>query len=363
MLIVAAVFSLASCGFKELSTEPTAYYMIYSGRDNEKCRIEGIDINGNPTAIYNIGAINITKSAIVGDEFVAGGHRANNHLIMQKDGSFEEFYLLDDPQYSGVWCITLNGSNIVSVMNGNIDNEKGVYLNLLVIQDRNQNVAVKEEIDMTPNTLLIDGDWLYMGGCFWQYDVSPAYCGASVARYNIKTGEYEEKHFDYNANEVTAAEYKSLEKHGDDLYGICNESLMDKDLMTRQNRVDIIDGLTLELVDSLTFDGKIDGMCFADNKLYMVITDKLYKVGTETYETKELYAFPQNTAIESSHLRNGHIYYFARFLSSQKEGKMKNIGYIIDFDTADNSVTQTPLITDAKNAENVVFFPLGEIDM
>lgn len=100
-LIVVAVFNLTSCGSKKLSTEPTAYYMIYSGRDNKKCRIEGIDVNGNPTVIHNIDAANITKSAVVGDEFFAVGHRKNNHLLMQQDGSFEGFYLLDNPTIFG----------------------------------------------------------------------------------------------------------------------------------------------------------------------------------------------------------------------------------------------------------------------
>ena len=141
---------------------------------------------------------------------------------------------------------------------------------MLVIQDRSQNVLVKEEVDITPNTLLIDGKYLYMGGCFWQYDVSPIYCGASIARYNMETGEYEEKHFPYNADEVTATDYKCLTKHGEYFYAIFNESLMDKDSTDCQNKVDIIDSETLERVDTLIFNERISGIYFVGNDLYIV---------------------------------------------------------------------------------------------
>jgi len=42
---------------------------------------------------------------------------------------------------------------------------------------------------------------------------------------------------------------------------------------------------------------------------------------------------------------------------------MRNVGYIIDFNTADKSARQTPLITDAKNTESIVFFPLSKNDL
>ena len=131
MLIIVVILGLAACKLRELSSNATAYYIVYSGTSNDKSRIEGIDINGNPTVIHDIDAVNISRGTLVGEEFIAGGHRANNHLIMQQDGSFEEFYLLDNPQYSGVWNITLDGENIVSVMNGNVDDEKMYILTYL----------------------------------------------------------------------------------------------------------------------------------------------------------------------------------------------------------------------------------------
>ena len=356
-LIIVLIISLAACKSRELSTNPTAYYIVYGGTDKGESRIEGIDVDGNPTVMHDIKAINITKSALVGEEFVAGGHRANNHLIIQQDGSYEEFYLLDNPKYSGVWNITLDDKNIVSVMNGNVDNERNIYLNLLVIQDRSQNVLVKKEIDITPNALLIDGDYLYMGGCFWQYDADPIYCGASVAKYNMETGEYEEKHFPYNEN-VAAADYKFLTESGDYLYGILDESLMDKDSVDRQNEIDIIDKETLERVGIVTFDEEISEMHFVGKDLYIVIGDKLCKYDVETQDTEELYAFPQNTSVESSHMKDGHIYYSARYFPTAKDGNMWNVGYIIDFNINDKSAKQTPLTTDAKNTESMVFFPV-----
>lgn len=143
---------------------------------------------------------------------------------------------------------------------------------------------------------------------------------------------------------------------------VLNKSLMDKDLPDRQYKVDIIDSETLELVDALAFNEKVSDICFVDDDLYIVIEDKLCKYEMETSIVGELYTFPENTNIESLHIRDGHIYFNARYLPVHKDGKMWDVGYIIDFNTVDNSVRQAPLITDAKNTENIVFFPLGVID-
>lgn len=362
-LIVVAIFSFAACSSRNLSTNPTAYYIIYSGTNNGNSRIEGVDIDGNPTILKDISATNISKSMLAGEQFIAGGHRANNHLIMQQDGSFEEFYLLDNPQYSGVWNIALNGENIVAVMNGNIDYEKNVYLNLLVIQDINKNLYLEKQIEITPNTLFIDGDTLYLSGCFWRYDIDPVYCGASVAKYNIITGEWQEKHFQYNANQVTATDYIYSTKYGKYLYAVVNESLTDKNLSTRQTKVDIIDCDTLDIVDTIHFNKNVNGICCVGENIYIVIADKLYKLDTTTHAVEEIYSFPQDTTIASVHTKDEHIYFNSRYITVRKDNQMRNVGYIIDFNTADKSAKQTPLITDAKNTESIVFFPLSKNDL
>lgn len=359
IMISVVVCCLAGCGSRRLSNEPTAYYVIYSGIAKKNCRIEGIDINGDPTVIHNIDAVNIGKSEVVGDEFIAGGHRANNHLIMYRDGSFDEFYLLDDPHYSGVWYITLDGSNIVSVMNGNVDFEENAYLNLIVIQDREHNIKLKKVIDVTPHSSLIDGDYLYMSGDFTRYEPEPAYYGASVARYNMITDEFEERHFSYDTDELVAASYWQMAKHGDRLYCVLLESLEDRDIGARRNKIDVIDCETLEIIDTLSLDGEIDGLCFVDEDLYIVVDNTLCKCDVKTQTIEELYAFPENTGVESLHTINGHIYFSARYYPAKKEGTMKNAGYIIDFDASDKSITETPLITDARYPESIVFFPLN----
>ena len=59
-------------------------------------------------------------------------------------------------------------------------------------------------------------------------------------------------------------------------------------------------------------------------------------------------------------MRNGHIYYSARYFPTSKDGNMWNVGYIIDFSINDKSAKQTPLTTDAKNTESMVFFPVAD---
>lgn len=358
LFVAVAILTFAACSSRSLSTNQTAYYIIYSGTNSAKSRIEGIDIDGNPTILKDIAARNIAKSMLAGDQFIAGGHRANNHLIMQPDGCFEEFYLLDNPQYSGVWNIALDGENIVAVMNGNIDYEKNVYLNLLVIQDRNKTVHLQKQIEITPNTLFIDEDTLYMFGCFWQYDTEPVYCGASIAKYNIVTGEWQEKHFPYDTNQLTAADYMHATKHGKYLYAVVSENPTDKNLSVHKTKVDIIDCETLDVVDTMQFDKNVNEICCVGDDIYVVIADKLHKLNVTTHVVEELYSFSQDTSIASVHTKDGHIYFNARYANIRKDKQMQDVGYIIDFNTVDKSIRQTPLITDAKNTDSIVFFPV-----
>ena len=69
---------------------------------NKSGGLVGIDIDGNITSQESLKIQDISKSDLVDNTFIAGGNRANNHLLIDTQGNVTEFNLLDNPNYSGV---------------------------------------------------------------------------------------------------------------------------------------------------------------------------------------------------------------------------------------------------------------------
>jgi len=138
------------------STEKTAYYIVHSDMLNKSGGLVGIDIDGNITSQESLKIQDISKSDLVDNTFIAGGNRANNHLLIDTQGNVTEFNLLDNPNYSGVTTITINNENIVAVMNGNITDN--TYQNLFVIQDIQGNILEKKIFDIFASDILCENN-------------------------------------------------------------------------------------------------------------------------------------------------------------------------------------------------------------
>lgn len=166
ILVIVTICIFCNKIFKKnsFSTEKTAYYIVHSDMLNKSGGLVGIDIDGNITSQESLKIQDISKSDLVDNTFIAGGNRANNHLLIDTQGNVTEFNLLDNPNYSGVTTITINNENIVAVMNGNITDN--TYQNLFVIQDIQGNILEKKIFDIFASDILCENNTVYIIGSY-----------------------------------------------------------------------------------------------------------------------------------------------------------------------------------------------------
>lgn len=102
---------LAGCAEK-FSEKETKYYVAYSDILNADGLLCGIDEDGNYTSSRQITLQDGTQVGFSDGAAVIGGGRANTHLLLGGDGEYKEFYLLDEPNYTGVCAITADGEKL-----------------------------------------------------------------------------------------------------------------------------------------------------------------------------------------------------------------------------------------------------------
>lgn len=151
--IIGAVFYTTKK--EKFSNKDTAYYIINSDMLKKSGGLTGLDIDGGITSEEKLKIQDVTKFSYQDKNFIAGGNRANNNLIIDKDGNIKEFYLLDNPNYSGVTALTSDGENVIAIMNGNLADN--TYNNLLVIQDIEGNVKEKKILDIYSSDVIFLG--------------------------------------------------------------------------------------------------------------------------------------------------------------------------------------------------------------
>ena len=83
------------------------YYIISSNMLDKSGALIGIDVNGDFVSKKEMKIQDVTKFNYNNNIFIAGGVRSNNNLIIKADGSYERFFLLDNPNYSGVTSINM----------------------------------------------------------------------------------------------------------------------------------------------------------------------------------------------------------------------------------------------------------------
>lgn len=153
---------------ENFSNKETAYYIVNSDMLKKSGGLTGLDINGGITSEKKLKIQDVTKFSYQDKNFIAGGNRANNNLIIDKDGKAKEFFLLDNPNYSGVTALTSDGENVIAIMNGNLADN--TYKNLLVIQDIEGNVKEKKILDIYASDAIFLGNKIFIVGSFFQAD-------------------------------------------------------------------------------------------------------------------------------------------------------------------------------------------------
>ena len=184
---------LIGCSGNSLSEKETKYYVAYSDIFKSQGLLCGIDEDGNYTSSQKIKLQDGTNAKLINGKTIIGGERANTHLLIDNDGSYKEFYLLDEPNYTGVCAITYDGDRVIASMNGGFSD--GVYLNLLVVQDWSGNVEVKETIEIYAEDILYLDDTVYVVGAMDYAGEDEGWIGKIIS-YDLNSGKLSEKQFE-----------------------------------------------------------------------------------------------------------------------------------------------------------------------
>lgn len=297
ILVIAIIFIVSMNAFKKnnFSTEKTAYYIVHSDMLKKSGGLVGIDIEGNITRQESLKIQDISKCDYADNIFIAGGHRSNNHLLIDAQGNVTEFNLLDNPNYSGVTAITVNDEKIVAVMNGNVSNN--TYLNLLVIQDMQGNILEKKIFDIYASDVLCENSTVYMLGS--NIDVEKDQWSSKIIKYNLADSTIQEN--------ITA-----VDRDYDEMV-LCDGSLYcsNADMNGNIKEIDILDKDSLEKLATMNFDKHISSIFSYNNVLYGVLDNTICKIKFDKTFV-ELSSLPQDTYVACSLMKDNHVYFFSR---------------------------------------------------
>ena len=334
---------LAGCATSEkFSDKETKYYIAYSNVftfDGELC---GIDEDGNFTSRSKVRLRDGTKLDFINGKKLIGGSRANSHLIVDGEGNYKEFYLLDNPMYTGVCAITMNGDRIVASMNGGYSN--GIYLNDFVVQNLSGDVEIEKAIEIYGRDIVYANDTAYIVGFM---DINGeddnTYIGKIIS-YNLTSGEMNEQLYE------DQKDIESVCALNGKLYCTVRRINMGT------NEIYVIDPKTLEKTDTFEYSGEIEGLLNYDDKLYCGIGNKFCLISSEESAVlEELYEFTQDGYITDTAASDGHIYITIRLDNPDKKNSI--YGIQIDYDLSAKTYVETPIHLDFQKYGHFVVCP------
>lgn len=338
--------SLTGCAMEgPLSQKETKYYVAYSHIMNQKGELCEIDEDGNYTSKVKVNLQGGTKIEFADGKKIIGGSRANTHLIVNNDGSYEEFHLLDSPDYTGVCAIAMEGDRIVASMNCGYS--EGVYINDLVVQNLSGEVEVEEAIEIFASDILCVDNTVYVVGSMnrtGENDNNPA----EIISYNLTSGEINTQLYEPQTG------IESVCALNGNLY--CTVRKVNGG--TRE--VYVIDTKTLSRLETLKFDGDVAGLLNDEGKLYGGIGNEFCLISPENGEILDrLYTLPQDSFLTDSAAFGGHIYITTRFNNPDKENSV--FGTQTDYNLSDRTVFETPVRMDFEKYSHFVVCPVGEL--
>lgn len=326
---------------EKYSNKDTAYYIINSDMIKKSGGITGLDIDGEITKEEKLKIQDLAEFAYKDKDFIAGGHRANNNLIIDKDGKVKEFSLLDNPNYSGVTALTSDGENVIAIMNGNLADN--TYKNLLVIQDIEGNVKEKKILDIYASDAIFYGDKIYIVGSFLQADKD--LWSSKIIAYDCRSGEINENILSKDSD------YRKVLIIGDKVY--CLSANMDNEARI----IDVLDKNTLERIDELEFDDLIDGIFAFKEDLYGIIDNKICKIEGDN-EFNVLKPLSNDTFVDSYLINDENLYVYSRTENPTKERGKIYLGNITRYNLNSGESLETPVLIRNKNYDNIIFYPV-----
>lgn len=340
--LVLLLSSLAGCvQTRKISERETKYFVAYSHIFNKGGELCGIDKDGNFTSRSKVNLQDGSKIEFTNGKKIIGGSRANTHLIVNVEGSYDEFHLLDNPNYTGVCAITLDGDLIIASMNGGYSD--GVYVNDLVVQDLSGDVQVEQVVKIFARDIISVDNTIYIVGSMDCAGKSESITGKIIS-YNLATGEMNEQLYEVQ---------KTIE-------AVCvlngNLYCAVYSINGGIREVYVIDTKTLDRIETLEFCEDISGMFSFEDNLYAGIGNEFCLISSENGTVLDsLYTLPQDSFITDSAAFNDHIYITTRFNNPDKEKSV--FGIQIDYNLSDRTFTETPIYMDFEKYSHFVVCP------
>lgn len=344
LLVVVLMVILLRTDNTALSKEDTSYYVVYSSMLRRSSSIVGIDDSGVPTFIKRLTLQDISKCDYVNGVCIAGGSRANNHFIIDKNGEVEEFYLLDNPNYSGVTTITMDESNIYAVMNGNLTDN--TYQNLLVIQTADGNTIEKRIIDIYARDILFNENILYIVGGYLNVEQDVWSC--KIIRYDLQTGIFTER------TDTPGKQYMSCQIYEGNL--LCTVADMQGDIF----QIDILDCVTMQKNKDITFLNPVYNIAANDDVILIVFENSISILDLQKNKLFAKVSLPDGTYVTQAVLTPNHLYLLSRNNEKKYSEKSVHLGYISNLNLETFSLISTPLITSEEYHDSIIFFPMHQ---
>lgn len=321
--------------------ENITYYIIASNAFNKPGEFRKIDENGNLLSKKKVKIQDVTEFNFDKQNFIAGGHRFNNNIIIDENGNCKLFSLLNNPNHSGVTSINVNGNQIIAVMNGNVTDN--TYKNLFVVQNKEEEILKKEIIDIYSSDSLIKENVAYIVGGYLSVQEGHIW-SSKVMKIDLNSYEIEEKIYDKNT------EYIKIMILDDKLY--CLGATINE----MKSNIDILDPKTLERMDSFSFDKEIKAIFTIDNSLYCVIDNEIREIKNGILLDKE-YTLPSGTYVDNYLSDNASAYIYCRNENIYKENGKFNMGYLVKYDKKSKAIKETPVLLEGKRYDRIIFFP------
>lgn len=338
----------------ERSHEPAAYRVVYSDMfDPNKGGVLAVDARGGIIADKRIpGLRDAAAYSYESGEFIAGGHRANTHLAIGRDGEVRSFHLLGEPRYSGVMSIEPHGDGVAAVMNGNDSPEDDSYLNLLVIQNDDGAVMERKVLKIYTEGQVTAGEDLFIAG--HELTLSSNRYQGKIIRYGLADGSIQERVFD-----------------DDLLYGrpvVWRDRVLSvgSDMDGSPRQIDMFDMDTLARTDSLRVASDFQSLISVEGRPWMVRMSGICPLVEQPLGVGDrCIAMP---GMGSSWYVSQTIAVGTRIVmlmrdsddpvSRVPEHGVKQVGVIVDVDTATGDVSTTPVrIPRNRGSDSILITP------
>lgn len=326
-------------------TKDSKYLVIHSNLLEKKGGFLLINNEGNIIFDKKVNLQDILYSDSSDNYFVFSGSRRNNNILIDKNKNIKTFSFLNEPKYNGVTTVKMYKDKILGIMNGNL--LENTYRSLLVLQDKDENVLIKEEIDIWASDIIIQNDTAYIFG--FNNRVKENKKVSKIIAYDLLNNKIIKEIED----ETYSAYYEPIILENE-IFCIARKSRDENNYLVKINLN------TLNLISKHYLSDNIDKIWNIEDKIYAIKENKFVKLNKNLEIEEEYYKLKDASKYSSSYVLNNCIYLYIR---NYDENSNIYLGDFIKFNINTNEIEITPFNrSKVKIIENVIFLPIDFFD-